>query len=210
MKPLALLACRIILIALIFVGPSRLAHAVDCAERFPVGAFALTSKDVARLKGKPSGFSVVHVLKKALPMTSSGSQDPCEFVYGFDVFEFTTATTPGALVAGCAGDFKGDGSRDYVILLRRDVDGRYASHVFLTRGRTFDVIALESPVTDDSSWFGPFCRRKPKTGIFRPPDFDGTGQPTAIHVVGDLFTVGWWTYYWRPELRRFEAILTTD
>ena len=210
MKPLGLLTCLTFLIALIFVGPARTAHAVDCAERFPVGAFALTPKDAALLKGKPSNFSVVHLLKKALPMTSLGSEDPCEFVYGFDVFEFTSATTPGALVAGCTGDFKGDGSRDYVILLRRDVDRRYVPHVFLARGRTFDVIALELPATDDSTWFGPFCRRKPRTGIFRPPDFEGTGQRIGIRVVGDLFTVGWWTYYWHPELRRFEAILTTD
>ena len=143
-------------------------------------------------------------------MRPSGPEDPCELVYGFDVFEFTAATTPGALVAGCAGDFQGNGSRDYVVLLRRDVDGRYVPHVFLRRGRTFDVVELEPHATDDSAWFGPFCQPKPQAGTFQPPDFEGTGERVRVPVVGDLFTVGWWTYYWRPDLKRFEAILTTD
>jgi len=198
------------LVVLIFVGPVRAGHAVDCSERFPVGLFALTQKDAALLSTNLSGFSVVHILKKPLPMRLPGSEDPCEFVYGFDVFEFTRASTPGALVAGCAGDFRGNGSRDYVVLLRRETDGRYVPHVFLARDRAFEVVALEGRATDDSGWFGPFCQPKPRAGTFQVPDFEGTGERVRIPVVGDLFTVGWWTYYWRPDLGRFDAILTTD
>lgn len=198
------------LVVLISVGSARAGHAVDCSERFPDGLFALTQRDAALLSGRPSGFSVVHILKKPLPMRSSGSEDPCELVYGVDVFEFTPAATPGALVAGCAGDFRGNGSRDYVVLLRRDSDGRYVPHVFLARDRAFDVVDLEWHATDDSAWFGPFCQTKPQAGTFQAPDFEGTGERVRIPVVGDLFTVGWWTYYWRPDLDRFDAILTTD
>ena len=200
----------IFLAVLISVGPARAGDAVDCSERFPVGAFALTEKDASLLTATPSGFSVVHILKKPLPMNTSGSEDPCEFVYGFDVFELTMAAAPGALVAGCVGDFEGNGARDYVVLLRRDSDGRYIPHVFLARGRTFHVVALEGHATDDSAWFGPFCRAKPPTGTFRAPDFDGRGGSVSVPVAGDLFTVGWWTYYWRADLERFDAILTTD
>ena len=198
------------LLILISVAPARAGQAVDCSERFPVGLFALTQNDVALLSGRLSGFSVVHILKKPLPMRSSGSEDPCEFVYGVDVFEFTPATTRGALVAGCAGDFRGNGSRDYVVLLRRDSDGRYVPHVFLARDHAFDVVDLEWHATDASAWFGPFCQTKPQAGTFRAPDLEGTGARVRIPVVGDLFTVGWWTYYWRPDLDRFDAILTTD
>lgn len=183
---------------------------MDCSERFPIGTFALIEKDAPFLAARPSGFSVVHILKKPLPMSSSGSEDPCEFVYGFDVFELTRATAPGALVAGCAGDFEGNDARDYVVLLRRDNDGRYVPHVFLARGGTFQVVALEGHATDESSWFGPLCRAKPPAGIFEAPDFDGDGESVSVPVAGDLFTVGWWTYYWRPDLKRFDAILTTD
>jgi hypothetical protein len=184
--------------------------AVDCAERFPVGRFALPQKDASLFTGYLGDFALVHLLKKPVLLPSSGSQDPCEFVYGFDVFEFTGATTPGAVVAGCAGDFRGDGAHDYVVLLRRNIDGRYIPHVFLARGRIFDVVQLEAHATDDSVWFGPFCQPKPRTGVFQAPDFEGTGQGAQVPVVGDLITVGWWTYYWRPDLNRFDAILTTD
>jgi hypothetical protein len=200
----------VFLVVLISDGPAWAGPAVDCSERFPVGRFALTQKDAALLRGGLSGFSVVHILKKPLPMRSSGSEDPCELVYGLDVFEFTPATTPGALVAGCTGDFDGNGSRDYVVLLRRDTDRRYVPRVFLARDRTFDVVDLASNATDDSAWFGPFCQAKPQAGIFQAPDLEGTGERARIPVVGDLFTVGWWTYYWRPDLGRFDAILTTD
>jgi hypothetical protein len=200
----------VFLVVLTSDGPAWAGPAVDCSERFPVGLFALTQKDAALLRGRLSGFSVVHILKKPLPMRSSGSEDPCELVYGLDVFELTPATTPGALVAGCAGDFDGNGSRDYVVLLRRDTDRRYVPRVFLARDRTFDVVDLAWSATDDSAWFGPFCQAKPQAGTFQAPDLEGTGERARIPVVGDLFTVGWWTYYWRPDLGRFDAILTTD
>lgn len=185
-------------------------HSVDCSARYPVGAFALAERDAARVAGTASGFSLVYVRKKSLLMTASGSEDPCEFVYGGDVLEITRARTPDALVAGCEGDFRGQGVRDYVVLLRRIVDGRYVPHIFLARGRAFDVVTLEPYATEDSAWFGPACAPKPRDGVFEAPDLEGTGTPARAAVVGDLITVGWWTYYWHPDLRRFEGILTSD
>jgi hypothetical protein len=183
---------------------------VDCSERFPVGSFALTQAEAAPLVNGMSGFTIVHILKRSLPMEESESADACEFVYAGDVFQFAAETMPGALVAGCAGDFQGRGARDFVVLLKRAGDARYIPHVFLRRGPTFEVVELEAYARDDSGWFGPFCQPKPPNGIFRPPDFEGTGRTAEIPVVGDLITVGWWTYYWRPDVGRFGAVLTTD
>ena len=38
----------------------------------------------------------------------------------------------------------------------------------------------------------------------------GTGEGAQVPIVDDLITVGWWTYWWRPDLKRLDAILTTD
>jgi hypothetical protein len=90
-----------VLVLLISGGPARAGDAVDCSERFPVGRFALTQKEAAPLTAQLTGFSLVHIFKKSVPMRSSGPEDPCEFVYGLDVFEFIGVTTPGALVPLC-------------------------------------------------------------------------------------------------------------
>lgn len=198
------------MISLVIVigGTPRAVDAVDCSERFPVGRFALTQSEVAPLAAKVTGFSPVYLRKKPVQVRSSPTGDPCQFVYGFDVFEFTGGRQAGDLVAGCSGDFDADGARDYVVLLRRQTDGLYVPHIFLARGGTFQVITLEPHGGTD--WFGPFCSPKPHTGIFEGPDFEGQGEGVRVRVFGDLITVGWSTYYWRPDLKRFDAILTTD
>lgn len=185
-------------------------QSVDCSERYPVGSFALSETEAGRLVGGPPGFTLVPLVKKPLPMRPVGFEDPCELVHGSDVLELAAASTPGGLVAGCAGDFQGRGARDYAVLLRRPGAGPYVPHVFLARGAAFDVVALEADASDAARWFGPFCLPKPPTGVFQAPDLEGTGVRARTSVVGDLFTVGWWTYYWRPDLRRFDRILTSD
>src|SRR5262245_211910 len=183
---------------------------VDCSARYPLGVFALPQKDAARVGGAATGFTLVHMRKTPLLMTASGSEDPCELVYAGDVVELTGAETPDALVAGCAGDFRGQGVRDYVVLLRRLADGHYVPHVFLARGGAFDVTLLEAHAAEDPAWFGPACVARPWNGLFQAPDFEGTGKPAQVTVGGDLITIGWWTYYWRRDLGRFERILTSD
>jgi hypothetical protein len=195
------------LLALV-AGMPAAGHAADCAEKFPIGRFALTRSDAARIT-MVAGFSPVYVLRKPVETTSSDASDPCELVYGFDVFELTDGAPPGALVAGCRGDFDGDGRPDYVLLLRRQSDGVKLVYAFLARGATFDAIEL-APYGEPPAWSGPFCLSRPQSGIFEAPDFEGAGRGERVRVVGDLVTVGWSTYYWRPALRRFDAILTTD
>jgi hypothetical protein len=201
-------ACVALLTALTG-GVPGVSDAVDCSDKFPVESFALTRNDAAPLVATVNGFSPVYISKKPLLMKSSGAADPCEFVYGFDVFEFTDERHAGALVAGCSGDFDGDGERDYVVLLRRDTDAVRLAYVFLTRGGTFHVIEL-GLYGDPPAWSGPYCSPRPRSGIFQAPDFEGTGGGEKVRVFGDLITMGWSTYYWRPDLKRFDSILTTD
>jgi len=193
----------------VLVGMPRVGHAVNCSQKFPLGSFALTPAQAVLVTGKLTGFSPIYILKKPVEIESSDGGDPCEFVYGFDVFEFTDDQRPGALVAGCSGDLDGDGARDYVVLLRRRTDGAKVAYVFLTRGDTFEVIEL-GLYGEPPGWSGPYCSPRPGTGIFEAPDFEGSGERARVHVFGDLITMGWFTHYWRPDVQRFDAILTTD
>jgi hypothetical protein len=202
-------AAYVAALAALISGLPCVSHAVDCSDKFPVGPFALTRENVAPLTAKVSGFSPVYLSKKPLQMKPSGAGDPCEFVYGFDVFEFSDGKQSGALVAGCSGDFDGDGVRDYVVLLRRDTDAVILAFVFFARGGTFDVVKLGA-YGDPPAWSGPYCSRRPRNDLFEVPDFEGTGSAEKVRVFGDLITMGWSTFYWRPDLRQFESILTTD
>lgn len=201
-SPVMRWACAGFLLVLV-VGAPGVTGAVDCSEKFPVGRYALARQDAVPLAGTVSGFLPVYLRKKPVHMRASGMEDPCQYVYGFDVFEFTDAQQPGALVAGCAGDFDGDGVRDYAVLLRRARDGAMLAHVFLARGDGFQVFEL-APPANPSDWTGPFCTARPPSGIF---EFLEGGK---LHVSGDLVTLGWYTYYWRSDLRRFDWVLTTD
>lgn len=191
-----------VVLAALIGGTPTISHAVNCAEKFSVGRYALARKDAVPLAGRATGLAPVYILKKPLEMKPVGSEDPCEYVYGFDVFEFADEKQPGALVAGCAGDFDGDGVRDYVVLLRRAADGALLAHAFVARGDSFQMFELGR--ADGSGWTGPSCTARPPSGIFEYLE-DG-----KLRVSGDLVTVGWYTYYWRPDLKRFDAILTSD
>jgi len=57
---------------------------------------------------------------------------------------------------------------------------------------------------DRSVWPGPMCIPKPPTGVFES-DLGGN-----VTVVGDLFIIGWKTYFWNPATGHFDAILTSD
>lgn len=187
----------------LMVGMPGISRAVDCSEKFPVGRYALARHDAVPLAGKVNGFSPVYILKKPVQMRSSGTDDPCQYAYGFDVFEFTDEKHPGALVAGCAGDFDGDGARDYAVLLRRLTDHTMLAHIFLAREDSFQVFELRPPV-NRRGWTGPSCTPRPPAGVFK------SQEGGKLHVSGDLVTVGWYTYYWRPDLKRFDAVLTSD
>jgi hypothetical protein len=83
--------------------------------------------------------------------------------------------------------------------------------VFRSRGDQYQVTEIEGITDpygfaeDKSIWPGPFCTPKPPRGVFKSWVGDGN-----VNVVGDLFIIGWKTYFWNPTAARFDGILTTD
>ena len=127
------------------------------------------------------------------------------------MFRISDLPTPEALLAGCIGDFDGDGRADVALLMKRARDSAVAAFVFEARGTSYHVTRIEGITDpygfaeDKTVWPGPFCIPKPASGIFTEAV---EGQKT--NVVGDLFTIGWKTSFWNPAAGRFDATLTSD
>jgi hypothetical protein len=119
------------------------------------------------------GFSPLYVQK--LPVAMATAAD-CDYVYTGDMFRLVES--PTALFAGCIGDFNGDGRPDMALLMKRQRDPYGFNE-------------------DTSVWPGPFCHPKPPNGVF---ESEVGGKAT---VVGDLFTIGWLTYFWSTDANRF-------
>src|SRR5258708_23779325 len=205
---LSSLACGL-LIALGRVGVSKsVARAADCMDRFPEGRFGILRSHPAVAKLALEGFSPLYLMKQ--PITISRPEE-CQYVYTGDVFRMVDTRAAGALLAGCVGDFDGDGRADIALLLKRQRDGVIVPFVFLSRGDQYQVTAVEGITDpygfaeDKSIWPGPFCTPKPPRGTFT--SWVGGGN---VNVVGDLFTIGWKTYFWNPTAGRFDGVLTTD
>jgi hypothetical protein len=116
----------------------------------------------------------------------------------------------GLLLAGCYGDFDGDGRRDYALLLASASGDKVLPHVFLARGGRYRVVVLD-PVTDPYGFNeDPFSlawsvlSKRPRSGVFEGFDDEKTT------VVGDVIQVGWYGYAWRRKGERFEAIQVQD
>lgn len=182
--------------------------AADCLDRFPEGRFgiSLSRPPVARL-AVPE-FSPLYLVRRAV---SVSGPDECRYVYTGDVFRMIDAPAAGAVLAGCVGDFDGDGHDDVALLMKRARGGDIAAFVFQARAGDYRVTRIDGITDpygfaeDKSIWPGPFCIPKPPSGVFRSPVED-----QKIGVVGDLFTIGWKTYFWNPAAHRFDAILTSD
>jgi hypothetical protein len=184
----------------------RVLGAAQCMDRFPEGRYGIPLHSaIASVKPTLKGFSPLYVQK--LPVAIATPAD-CEYVYTGDVFRLVES--PTALFAGCIGDFDGNGQPDVALLMKRRRDGRVLPVIFRSQGARYDVTVIDH-ITDPygfnenaSVWPGPFCHPKPPNGVF---ESDVGGQVT---VVGDLFTIGWFTYFWSTAASRFDAILTSD
>ena len=181
--------------------------AAECMDRFPEGRYGipLTHSAIASVKPTLDGFSPLYVQK--LPVAIATRAD-CEYVYTVDVFRLVES--PTALFAGCIGDFDGDGQPDVALLVKRQRDGRVLPVVFRSQGARYDVTLIDH-ITDPygfnenaSVWPGPFCHPKPPNGVFE------SEMGGKVTVVGDLFTIGWLTYFWSTAASRFDALLTSD
>ncbi|HET7342677.1 MAG TPA: hypothetical protein VFL90_14535 [Methylomirabilota bacterium] len=156
----------------------------------------------------PAGYRLLYLVAQPVSVPSAAD---CVFVYTGDVFRMVDRPAPAALLAGCLGDFRGDGREDLALLLTRERDGAAVPVVLRARPPGWDVIEL-GEVTDPygfqvdrTAWPGPFCTPKPRSGVLRSE----VAGDTAI-VVGDLLTVGWRTYFWDPGAGRFDSLLTND
>ena len=194
-------------IALVLAAAPGVTRAANCPGLFPEGRFGipLTHPAIGRLP--LAGYAPFHLVKQAVAV--SGPED-CRYVVTADVFRLVESRAPGSLLAGCVGDFDGDGLTDLALLLKRQRDGAAIPVVFRARGSGYDVIELGQVTdpygfsVDPSVWPGPFCRARPASGVFQS-EVGG-----AATVVGDLLTIGWRTYYWNPAARRFDSLLTSD
>jgi hypothetical protein len=182
--------------------------ATDCAQRFAPGAYGVPATDAAVRAGLLTvpGFRPIYLEKRsALEET-----DPalCVYVTAYDVFRLNYRE-PRNLLAGCYGDFNGDGRRDYALLLQ-GVGGQVIPHVFVAvppRYRIFKLPKVTDPYgfnEDHALWPGPFCQKKPPSGQYK---FLESG---SVRVVGDVVQVCWYGYYWLPDKMRFEAVLIQD
>lgn len=180
--------------------------APNCMDRFPEGWYGIPV-DHPAIGVTPilAGFSPLYVQK--LPVAIATPAD-CEYVYTADVFRLVAS--PTALLAGCIGDFDGDGRPDVALLMRRQGDGRIMPVVLRSLGARRDVTLIEAITDpygfneDPTVWPGPFCVPRPPNGVFASDVGD------RVAVVGDLFTIGWRTYFWSTATHRFESILTSD
>ncbi len=160
--------------------------ATDCAQRFAPGAYGVPATDPA---------------VRASLLTVPGFRP----IY----LEKHIDREPRPLLAGCYGDFDSDGRRDYALLLQ-GAGGEVIPHVFVAvppRYRVFVLPKVTDPYgfgEDRTLWPGPFCQKRPANGQYK---FLESG---SVHVVGDVIQVGWYGYYWSPEVKRFEAVLIQD
>ncbi len=192
---------------ILLLVPPPGAAATDCAQRFAPGAYGVPATDPVIRAGllTVSGFQPIYLEKRSVLQETDHAL--CDYVTAYDVFRLSYRE-PQPLLAGCYGDFNGDGRRDYALLLQ-GAGGEVIPHVFLAvppRYRVFALPKVTDPYgfsEDRTLWPGPFCRKKPANGQYKAFE-------SSVRVVGDVIQVGWYGYYWSPDAMRFEAVLIQD
>lgn len=191
----------------LFAAHSVATSAKDCADKFPIGDYGVFQSEQVFSENKLpiTGHEFIYLRKKRVELKKSD----CAYVTESDVFRLSYEKKPELLVAGCQGDFDGDSKRDIALLLRNKKTNEVSPFVFLQRNNRYEKINLGEVHArygfdeDKHNSPGPFCSRKPKSGIFVGP-YD----PEQYHVVGDLIVVGWLTYFWSQNT--FKSTTTTD
>jgi len=202
----ATLACGVVGFAVLGEGT---VHAADCLDRFPEGRFGVPLSHQAVRAGQLAveGFAPLYLIKQPMKVPE---KETCDHVYTGDVFRLVETRATGALLAGCTGDFEGSGRIAFALLMKRQRDGAVIPMVFRSRATRYEVTRIDGIVDpygfneDHSIWPGPMCLTKPPSGVF---ESEVGGK---VNVVGDLFVIGWKTYFWNPASKRFDAILTSD
>lgn len=172
------------------------ASAMEPIDCFPVGLYGVRQDDPVITSGALNVRGWRPVFMAVVDLDSD--VDDCEFVYPVDVFRLMYKRADTSLLAGCSGDFNGDGQQDYALLLQR-LNREVLPFAFLHKERGY-VIEVLPPVSDHdgfdvdrSSPPGPFCRRRPASGKFT---FETEYGVDTCATQGDIFVIGWDTYAW--------------
>jgi len=180
---------------------------VDCAERFRAGSYGVPVDELAVRTGAltVTGFAPMYLEKHNVAVS-----DPvdCRYATAYDVFRLIPGQR-SRLLAGCYGDFDGDGRRDYALLLKEVGGRKVAAYAFLSRPQRYLAIPLggvSDPYgfnQDPTKWPGPFCKRRPGNGRYK-------ALGDEIAVFGDIIQVGWYAHYWLPAEQRFQDVQIQD
>jgi hypothetical protein len=202
------LICSVVALGVVALSDSSV-HAGDCMGRFPEGRFGIPLSHQVVVSGTLAveGFSPLYLTKQSV---SVSEEEICNDVYTADVFRMVDTREAGTLLAGCIGDFDGRGRIGAALLMKRRRDGAVIPMVFRSLAAGYEITQIDG-ITDPygfgedrSIWPGPICLAKPPSGVFES-EIGG-----KVKVVGDLFVIGWKTYFWNPTSGRFDAILTSD
>jgi len=190
----------VIISCAIVLASSGYLHAEDCTKKFTIGEYGIPQSDSVVASGLPYGkqYEPVYMEKREVQDTP----ELCAYVYTFDVFQLKLKREGRFLLAGCYGDFNGDGKRDYALLLRNISDETIQLRVFIHEPDGYRVMPIQKPAALKDESPIPNCIRKPPDGIF-------VGlEEQKYKVTGDLIHYGWYTYFWEGNSLR--EILTSD
>ncbi len=192
---------KVIICCIFFLlASSDYLHAEDCTKKFTIGEYGIPQSDSVVASGLPYGkqYEPVYLEKREV----QEKLELCAYVYTFDVFQLRLKREGRFLLAGCYGDFNGDGKRDYTLLLRNIADETIQLRVFIHEPDGYRVIPIQKPAALKDESPIPICIRKPPDGIF-------VGlEEQKYKVTGDLIHYGWYTYFWEGNSLR--EILTSD
>ncbi len=190
----------VIISCAIVLASSGYLHAEDCTKKFMIGEYGIPQSDSVVASGLPHGkqYEPVYMEKREVQDTP----ELCAYVYTFDVFQLKLKREGRFLLAGCYGDFNGDGKRDYALLLRNIADETIQLRVLIQAPDGYRVMPIQKPVVFKDDHPMPSCIRKPPDGIFIGL------EEQKYKVTGDLIHYGWYTYFW--EGNGLREILTSD
>ena len=192
---------KVIICCIFFLlASSGYLHAEDCTKKFTIGEYGIPQSDSVVASGLPYGkqYEPVYMEKREV----QDKPELCAYVSTFDVFQLKLKREGRFLLAGCYGDFNGDGKRDYALLLRNIADETIQLRVLIQAPDGYRVIPIQKPAALKDESPIPICIRKPPDGIF-------VGlEEQKYKVTGDLIHYGWYTYFWEGNSLR--EILTSD
>lgn len=171
---------------------------------------AQNDPEVIAGKFKVAGWVPVYIGVRTVTETLAGRNETWE------EDAFTSERKADSLLAGCIGDFNGDGAKDYLLVVKRVENRDHNMFVFIAQRKGYRVMAMGSDepfvptdINDHrvhNEAYGPQtpeCGERPKSGIYQPFE-----DEPGYRVVGDIVTFSWFSYFWKEG--SFEGVLSSD